>query len=150
MTGARSPENGQVLRRRWKGRRVGSCAISTMILLLVLAAALTVAAAALVALLLLHLHGRLFLELVHTHRQKADDVLVDAHLPLHLRHRRVRRLDVHQRVVRLAVLVDAEREALQAPVLGLADRAAGAGDDALELLDKLIDALARRVLAGQE
>ena len=72
------------------------------------------------------------------------------HLPLHLGDRRRRRLDVHQRKVRLAVLLDAEGEDLQAPIFGLADRAAGARDHALELLDQLVDLCTRYVLTGQE
>src|SRR3954470_22708218 len=100
MAGAPSPENGQVLRRRWNGRRVGSCAISTMVLLLVVAATFAVATAALVAVLLLHLHRRLFLELVDADGEEADHVFIDAHLPLHLVHRGVWGVDVHQRVMR--------------------------------------------------
>src|SRR3954470_22894345 len=111
MTGAPSPENGQVLRRRWNGRRVGSCAISTMVLLLVVAAAFTIAPAALVALFLLHLYRGFLLEVLDAHRQEAQHILVDAHLALHLGNRIVRGVDIHQRVVRLAVLVDAEGEA---------------------------------------
>ena len=50
--------------------------------------------------------------------------------PLHLGDCRGRRLDVHQRVVGLAVLLDLEGDGLEAPVLGLADLAAKGLDGA--------------------
>jgi hypothetical protein len=52
--------------------------------------------------------------------------------------------------MRLAVLVDPVGKAFQPPIFGLADRTAAGLDDALELVDKLIDALSRHVLPGQE
>jgi len=82
--------------------------------------------------------------------EEAQDVLVDAHLALHLRHGRVGGVDVEQREVRLAVLLDAVGERLDAPVLGLADGAAVRLDDALELLDQGLDLLCRNILACQE
>ena len=44
-----------------------------------------------------------------------------------------------QRVVRLAVLLDLEGEALEAPVLGLGDLAAAFGDDVGEFLGQRLD-----------
>jgi hypothetical protein len=49
----------------------------------------------------------------------------------------------------LAVLVDAEREALEAPIFGLADGSAAGLDDALVLLDEFVDALAGHVLPAR-
>ena len=63
------------------------------------------------------------------------------HLALHLVDARPAGIDVHQRVVCLAVLVDAVGEGLQAPVLDPADGPAIGGDDALVLFDKRIDLL---------
>ena len=59
------------------------------------------------------------------------------HRKLHLLHRRRRGVDVHQRVIRLAVLLDAEGEGLQTPVFHLADLAAIGLENAAELLDEL-------------
>ena len=54
----------------------------------------------------------------------AQHVFVDALLALDLGDRRRRRIDVQQREMRLAVLVDAVGEGLHAPVFGLGDLAA--------------------------
>ncbi|MNR46282.1 hypothetical protein D3C85_1652280 [compost metagenome] len=80
----------------------------------------------------------------------AQDVFVDAHLAFHLLDGSSRRVDVHQRVVRLAVLLDAVGEGLQAPVLDPADLAAVCFDHALVLFDESVDLLGGHVLAGQE
>ncbi|EAS50166.1 hypothetical protein SI859A1_01529 [Aurantimonas manganoxydans SI85-9A1] len=99
---------------------------------------------------LLH-HGRLaFLVLFHADRHVAQDVFVEAHLALHLLHRRRRGVDVHQRVIRLAVLLDAEGEGLQTPVFHLADLAAIGLENAAELLDELLDLLVRDILAREK
>ena len=45
-------------------------------------------------------------------RDEADDIFVEAELPLELDDRRRRRIDVHEREIRLAVLLDAEREGI--------------------------------------
>jgi hypothetical protein len=52
--------------------------------------------------------------------------------------------------MRLAVLLDAEGEGLDAPVLRLGDLAAAGGDEALELLGQGIDLRVRCILARQE
>ena len=61
-----------------------------------------------------------------------------------------RSVDVHQRVVSLAVLLDAVGEGLQAPVLDPADLAAVRFDHTLVLFDESVDLLGGHVLAGQE
>ena len=71
----------------------------------------------------------------------AQHVFVDALLALDLVHRRRRRVDVEQREVRLAVLVHAVGERLDAPVFGLGDLAAGLLDDAGELGGQFLDLL---------
>ena len=60
---------------------------------------------------------------------------------LELDHRLGGRGDVQQREMRLAVLLDAERERLQAPGLDLGDRAAERGDLRLDLLRQRFDLL---------
>src|SRR5689334_7718170 len=79
-------------------------------------AAFTALVALAVAIGLAHHRRRAFLELVNAHRQVAQDVFVDPLLPLDLDDRGRRRIDVQQREMRLAVLSDAERERLDAPV----------------------------------
>ncbi len=88
--------------------------------------------------------------LVDANGEIADDVLVDAQQALDLGHRRGGGGDVHEREVRLAVLLDAEGERLQAPRLDLGDRAAEGGDLCLDLLRQRFDLLLRHVLAHQE
>ena len=88
--------------------------------------------------------------LVDADGEEADDVFVEALLPLDLGDRGGRRIDVEEREVRLAVLLDAVGEGLQAPRLDLGDLAAGALDDALELLDKRLDLLGRHILSRHE
>ena len=83
-----------------------------------------------VAVALLEHRRRAFLELLDLDGQPAENVLVDALLALHLGDRRGRRVDVHQREVRLAVLADAVGEGLEAPGLDLGDLAAALLDDA--------------------
>jgi hypothetical protein len=61
-----------------------------------------------------------------------------------------RRVDVHQRVIRLAVLLDPVGEGLQAPVLDPANLAAACRDDALETFNELIDLLLRQILPGKK
>src|SRR5690606_23408659 len=108
----------------------------------VTAALETVAALATIVTSALLQHGRLaFLELLDADGHEAQDVFVDAHLALHLGNRSGGSVDVQQRVVSLAVLLDAITERLDAPVLDLRDRAAIRLDDALELLDKGFDLL---------
>jgi hypothetical protein len=88
--------------------------------------------------------------LVDADGEVADDVLVDAQEALDLDHRLGGAGDVEKREVRLAVLLDAERERLQSPRLDLGDRAAERGDFLLDLLRQRLDLLRRDVLARQE
>src|SRR5690606_2348307 len=84
----------------------------------VTAALETVAALATIVTIALLQHGRLaFLELLDADGHEAQDVFVDAHLALHLGNRSGGSVDVQQRVVSLAVLLDAITERLDAPVL---------------------------------
>jgi RluA family pseudouridine synthase len=97
-----------------------------------------------------HLGRRAFLQRFDLDRQVTDHVFAERHLALHLGHGGRGGVDVHQRVMRLAVLLDAEGEGLDAPVLRLGDLAATGGDEALELLGQGIDLRVRCILASQE
>ena len=61
-----------------------------------------------------------------------------------------RGVEVEQREVSLAVLLDPVGEGLHAPHLGLLDLATVLLDDALVLVDHRLDLLRRHVLASQE
>src|SRR4030095_16711793 len=91
--------------------------------------------------------GRAFLQRLDPNRQVTQHVLVDAHVALHLDHRRRGGVDVEQDIVALAVLLDAEGEALQAPELLLGHVAALGGDDPGEVLGQAFDLRAGHVLA---
>jgi hypothetical protein len=67
--------------------------------------------------------------LVDADGQPADDVFVDAVLPLELGDHRARRFDVEEHEVRLAVAVDLVGEVLETPGLGLGDLALAGLDD---------------------
>jgi hypothetical protein len=88
--------------------------------------------------------------LVDADGQEADDIGREPHLPLELGDSRVRRVDVQELVMCLAVLLDAVREGLEAPIFGLADRAAILLEDGAEALHKGLDLLGRDILACQE
>src|SRR5688572_20629333 len=93
-------------------------------------------------------HGRrAFLQRLDPNRQVAQHVLVDAHVALHLDHRRRGGVDVEEDIVALAVLLDAEAEALQAPELLLGHVAALGSDDPGEVLGQALDLRAGHVLA---
>src|SRR5262249_50139018 len=118
-------------------------------------AALAAEAAALpiapfVAIALAHLHGGLGLVPLDANREKADHVGGQAHAALHLGDGGGRCVDVHERIVRLAVLLDLEGEALEAPILGLGDPAAAFGDDLPIFLGQRLDLRLADVLARQE
>ena len=112
------------------------------------AAAVTVAAV--IAVALAHLDGRLGLVCVYAHRQEANDVGGEAHAPLHLGHRRRRCVDIHERVVGLAIFLDLEGETLEAPVFDLADPAATFLDDLAVLFGQRFGLRLADVLARQE
>jgi len=65
-----------------------------------------------VVIALAQLRGRAFFQLVHAEGQNAQDVFVQPLLTLHFRDRGRRGVDVEQREMRLAVLVDAVGEDL--------------------------------------
>src|SRR5262245_328558 len=92
-----------------------------------IAVAITVAvtpALAFVAIGPTHHRRRSCLVLVDAHGEEADDIGREPHLTLELVYGVMRGIDVDQRIMRFAVLLDAERERLQAPIFGLADRPA--------------------------
>src|SRR5262249_7148323 len=98
----------------------------------------------------LHDRRRALLEGVDAHGQETDDVLVDRHRPLELLHGGRRRVDVEQRVVALAVLLDAEGEGPQTPVLFLGDGAALCGDQFGKLVGEGLHLRRRHILARNE
>ena len=77
----------------------------------------------------------------------AQDVFVETLQPFDLVDRRRRRVEVHQREMRLAVLAQPVGEGLHAPIFGLLDRSAEAFDDALQLRGQFLDLLRAGVLA---
>src|SRR5262245_18485292 len=102
-------------------------AVAPIAPVIAIAVTITVASAlALVAIGPAHHRRRPRLVLIDPHGEETDDVGRKPHLTLELVHRIMRGIDVHQRVVRLAVLLDAERERFQAPIFGLGDRPAAA------------------------
>src|SRR5690606_8395296 len=109
-----------------------------------------IAARTVVAVALLHHRRRAFLVGFDRNGHVAKNVFVDAHLALHLVDGGGRSVDVHQRVMGLAVLLDAAGGGLEAPVLDPAGRAAVRFDHALVLFDESVDLLGGHVLAGQE
>src|SRR4051812_33734922 len=99
---------------------------------------------------LAHHRGRALLVLVDAHRQRPQHVFREALLPLDLGQRGGGRIELEQREVRLAVLADAERKRLDAPVFRIADElATEAFDDALECGRHLLDLLRAQILARQ-
>src|SRR5262249_1796535 len=109
-----------------------------------------IALAPLVAVALAHLHRRFHLVRLHAHGEEADDVAGKTHAALHLVDRRGRTIDIHQRIVGLAVLLDLEGNGLDAPVFGLADPAAALFDDLGVFLHQRFDLRLGDVLARQE
>src|SRR5262249_41059396 len=91
-----------------------------------------------------------FFVLVDAHGQVADHVFGEPLLPLDLGQRRRRRVELEHGEVGFAVLANAERKRLDAPVFGVGDElAAEAFDDALEAGRHLLDLLRAQVLARQ-
>src|SRR5215467_3868733 len=114
------------------------------------AKAAAIAIAPFVAVALAHLHGGFGFVLLDANRQKAYDVGGQAHAPLHLGNRGRRCVEVHERIVGLAVLLDLEREALEAPILALADPPATFGDDFAVFLRQCFDLRLADILARQK
>ena len=114
------------------------------------AATAEAAITALFAILLAHLDAGLGLVLFDANGQKANDVGIDTHAPLHLGHRCGRRVDVEEGVVGLAILLDLESEVLQSPVFLLGDFALAFFDDVLKFFHQGFDLSLGHVLACQE
>ena len=127
-----------------------AAAVSTPEAAAIAAEAATVAVTAFVAVALAHLDGRLGLMRLDAHGDEADDVGRQAHAPLHLGDRRRRGLEVHERVVSLAVFLDLESDGLQPPVLGLGNFASAFLDDLRIFLRQRLDLRLTDILACQE
>ena len=106
--------------------------------------------AALVAVALAHHHRRLGLVRFDLDGEVAQHLGREAHTPLHFGHGRGRGIDVEQREVRLAALLDLVGEAFDAPVLALGDLAATLLDEVGEFFGQRLDLSVRDVLARQE
>jgi hypothetical protein len=140
-----------IIRLRLLFRCVGFAVTLRSIAVTARRAIVTIATArAVVAVAALHHRGRAFFQLVDADRHVAQDVFMDAHLALHFLHGIGRRVDVHQREMRLAVLVDAVLKRLQAPAFHFFHLAAAFFKDALEMRHKLFGLLGRNVLACKE
>src|SRR5262245_61531172 len=88
--------------------------------------------------------------LIDAHGEKANDVGREPHLTLEFVHGVMRGIDVHQRVVGFAVLLDAERERLQSPIFGLADRPATSLEEGTKILQQGLDLLGGNILPRQK
>jgi hypothetical protein len=75
---------------------------------------------------------------------------MEAHLALHFAHRSRFRVDVHQHVMSLAVLVDTVGGVAKAPAFDLGHLAAICFDHALELFRKGFGLLPGNILASEE
>ncbi len=96
-------------------------------------------------------HGRgALLEFLDAHREVAQHFFVEPLLPLDLVDHGRRRIEIHEREVRLAVLAQPIGEGLDAPLLELGDLAAHLLDDALEMVGQFFDLLRADVLARHE
>jgi hypothetical protein len=96
-------------------------------------------------------HRRLALiGLIDADSNKANNVRGEAHLPLHLSDRGVRRVNIHEGEVSFAIFPNLESEVLHAPIFGLADLAAKLLDDGLEALLQGGHLLRRDILARKE
>ncbi len=126
-----------------RGRRGGTiAAVAAVATIGTVAARAARSAIVAVGVVALAQHGRRTgLVLVDPNREKAEDVLVEAQCALELDDRLGRRGDVEQREMRLAVLLDAERERLQPPGLDLGDGAAERGDLGFDLFRQRFDLL---------
>ena len=109
-----------------------------------------IAARTVVAVALLHHGGRAVFMLFNSDGHVTKDVFVDAHLALDLVNGRCRSIDVHQNVVSLAVLVDAVRQGLEAPVFDAPDFSAVSFQYTLVLFDESVDLLCGNILPGKE
>ena len=91
--------------------------------------------------------GRQFeVELFDANGQETDDVFVDRKLALHFLHGRGRGVDGEQRLVSLAVLLDAVGEVPQPPVFDLGDVTTAFFDQVLDGVVKSFRLLRRNIL----
>src|SRR5260370_15817613 len=95
----------------------------------------------------MHDRRRPLLEGVDPGGEKAQDILVDAHVPLHLGNRRGRRVEIEENVMALAILLDAERERPKSPISPFFDFALTFGDHRRESIGKRLDLRRRDILA---
>src|SRR5690606_16737078 len=96
-------------------------------------------------------HGRLaFFMLFNANGEETKNVFVDTHLALHFGNGCGRSVNVYERVIRLAILLDAVGEGTKTPVFDLTDLAAISFKDTLILFDKSVDLLLGNVLAGKK
>jgi hypothetical protein len=109
-----------------------------------------ITARAVVTVALLHHRRRTFFVLLDGKRHVAKNVFVDAHLAFHLVHGSCRCVDVHKGVMRLAVLLDAVCEGLEAPVFYAPDFAAICFEDTLVLFYEGINLLCGHILSSKE
>ncbi len=141
----RRRDHGRRRGRRSRHRRHAAEAAATTA-----EAATITTVAALVAVALAHHHRRLGLVRFDLDGEEAQHLGREAHAPLHLGHGRGRGIDVEQREVRLAALLDLVGEAFDAPVLALGDLAATLLDEVGEFFGQRLDLSVRDVLARQE
>ena len=97
-----------------------------------------------------HDDRRPFLQFLDPDRQVTQDILVDAHVALHLVDRAGRRVEVHQDVMGLAVLLQPVGEGSEAPVFDLGDGAAAFLDDGAEFLRQRLDLVRGHVRAHEK
>jgi len=109
-----------------------------------------IAARTVVTVALLHHGRRAFFMLFNSDRHVTQDVFADAHLAFHFLDRSGRRIDVHQGVMSLAVLLDAIGEGLEAPVFDTPDFTAVSFDDTLVLFYEGVDLLSGDILSSKE
>ncbi len=88
--------------------------------------------------------------LLDTDGHEAEDVGRNAHAPLHLGDDIGCGVDVKEREVRLAVLLDLVGEVLQTPVFGLGDLSAAFGDGVGIFFGHRVDLALGNILACQE
>ena len=96
-------------------------------------------------------HGRLaFFVFFNANGEETKNVFVDAHLAFHFGNGCSRSVNVYERVIRLAILLDTVGEGTQTPAFDLTDLAAISFEDTLVLFDESVDLLLGNVLAGKK
>ncbi len=110
----------------------------------------TATARAIIAIAAPHHDGRPFFEFVDAKSNVAQHVFVDAHLTFHLVYGVGWRIDIHEGVMALAVLLDLVGKRPQAPAFFLRDRSASVHDHFFEGFDQPFNLSGRNVLACDE